>query len=150
MEQLPLDLVYCNILPCCNIDIRVSFKIPPKKIDKSNYNIPIRNINRDQFEIIAMSHLQTIKSLYNWVSKLDHLFKFFNISPVDEEFLVMKLIFIPQYKIIYGDTWRSRITLLSGVDIDYIHFLDEPDISIYESLYPYNCHKYPKRHCNKI
>ena len=133
VQHIPYDVLFNNVFPYCDIDIKLAFKVPPRKLTQSiKFYEPI---SLKTFELIAISHLQTIKRLYNWNIKLDELFKYFNILEVNKSFLTMKLLVIPQYKIIYGKNWRSNIILLPGVDIDYIHFINEPDISIYESLY---------------
>lgn len=141
---IPKDILFFHVFPYCDIDIKVAFKIPPKKIN-TTISLQKDKINLKTFEIIARSHIQTIKSLYNWYSKILELFKYFNIPDENRPFLIMKLVYIPQYRIIHGINWRNEITLLPGVDIDYIHFMTDPDISIYESLYPRECNKYVNR-----
>lgn len=142
--SIPRDILFVHIFPHCDIDIKVAFKIPPKKI-KTNINLQKDNFSLKNFEIIARSHLQIIKNLYNWYGKIQELFNYFGIPEENRSFLVMKLVYIPQYRIIYGKNWRKEIDLLPGVDMDYIHFLTDPDISIYESLYPRECRKYVNR-----
>ncbi len=143
MASIPYDILYYNIFPHCDIDVKVAFKIPPKRLT-SNLKIH-KPSSLKTFELIARSHLQKIRSLYKWNEKIGELFTYFNIPDVNRDFLTMKLIFIPQYKIVHGDNWRQAIHRLPGVDIDHVHFMDEPDIRIYESLYPRDFTKYVNR-----
>lgn len=130
--DIPWDVVKYNILPYCDIDTRLAFKIKPNKLETKILEL---KIDLHEFEIIARSHLQVIKNLYEWFPKLEKLFNFFNIKDDLRSFLTMKLLFVPQYKIVHGERWRKEIGLMAGVDIDYIHFLNEPDITIYSTLY---------------
>lgn len=90
MQHIPYDILFNNVFPYCDIDIKLAFKVPPRKLTQSiKFYEPI---SLKTFELIAISHLQTIKSLYNWNSKLEELFKYFNILEVNKSFLAMKLL----------------------------------------------------------
>ena len=130
MEQLPLDIVYYEILPWCDIDTRLAFKVPPKKLVL--WDICVLK-DRHTFVRIANSHMQIIKWFHMWHAVLFDCMRSFTIDVSEEDYWFCLLVLLPQLKIVHGSKWRdaarqivSNADILNVMDIGY-----DPDISIY-------------------
>ena len=137
MELLPLSIVYCEILPLCDIDIRLAFKVPPKKL-KLVSPLILSN-DQETFVRIVSSHMQMIRFLHQWHEVLLDCMHRFAVDNAQFDYWFCLLVLLPQLKILHGSKWRdlaqqlvSDDTVLEAIRIGY-----DPDISIYMSRVHY-------------
>ena len=131
--DLPLDIVYCKILPLCDIDTRLAFKVPPKKLV-----VPTIRLSNDRrtFVRIVNSHMQMQKYMCTWHHVLHDCMQRFGIDMAEKDYWFCLLVLFPQLKISHGSKWRdiAQQMIMNDEVLDAVHVGYEPDISVYTSF----------------
>lgn len=132
--DLPLSIVYCKILPLCEIDTRIAFKVPPKKLV-----VPKIGLSKDvkTFVRVATSHMQMSKLLHTWHHVLYDCMHRFGTDTKEKDYWFCLLVLLPQLKITYGGNWRNVVRHVVSNDevLDAVHTGYDPDISVYRSCF---------------